>query len=73
MLKLKYCTIIINFGGLKNDKCSIIKFLFFRDVPIDYDYEIFDAINGINVDSDKYPWLYRWLYSMNDYINLNDL
>ncbi|CAH1736145.1 unnamed protein product [Aphis gossypii] len=47
--------------------------LFSRDEPIDYDYEIFDAINGVNIDSNKYPWLYRWLYSMNDYNNVNDL
>ncbi|XP_060872004.1 ankyrin repeat and LEM domain-containing protein 2 [Metopolophium dirhodum] len=47
--------------------------LFSSDVPIVHDYEIFDAINGINVDSNKYPWLYRWLYSMNDYNNLNNL
>ncbi|XP_026822178.1 ankyrin repeat and LEM domain-containing protein 2 [Rhopalosiphum maidis] len=47
--------------------------LFSKDDPTDYDYEIFDAINGVNVDSNKYPWLFRWLYSMNDYNYVNNL
>lgn len=47
--------------------------LFSRDTPKDYDFEIFDAINGVNIDSNKYPWLYRWLYSINDYNNVNNL
>lgn len=46
---------------------------FFRDTPTDNDHEIFDAVDGKNIDPNKYPWLSRWMYSMRDYNNVNIL
>lgn len=48
-------------------------FFFFRDTPTNYDHEIFDAISNVNIETNKYPWIYRWLYSMKDYNNINNL
>lgn len=41
--------------------------------PTNDDQDIFDAVKCMNIDSEKYPFLYRWLYSMNDYNNTNNL
>ncbi|XP_050546635.1 ankyrin repeat and LEM domain-containing protein 2 homolog isoform X2 [Daktulosphaira vitifoliae] len=43
--------------------------LFSRNCPTNDDLLVYDVLKGTKLDANKYPWLYRWLYSMDDYNN----